>query len=326
MASMRQTLSQQLAGARDPRTRGKLTFAALTARAPMLASVVLGLAIAAQAAAIALSLSAESGAGSGIRSAVPIGARVRVRASGEVRLEEIAAAHLFGVAPQEMTAVDARAVSRSALVLTGIIATADPREGFAIIGASPTRSRAIYVGSEAAPGTVLTEVHPQWVVLQRNGRRLTLRLPTKELTAGGSVNFLRREDSGPGAATADDSAGGETFATASRFSPPPLSDSATIVRAFALRLADVDGQQGERIGGTGLNRKVLASLGLSPGDVITQINGVPVGAANAPNLLSAIQSGSATLLVVKNGEAASVTLDSGSVASAATLYREVAPE
>lgn len=289
----------------------------------MFVSVVLGLAITAQAIAIALSLLADTGVRSGVGSAAQT--RSGVRTGRGMQLGAITAAHLFGVPPQALTAANARAVSRTPLVLTGIIASPDPHDGYAIIGASASRSRAIYVGSEAAPGTVLTEVHAQWVVLERAGQRLTLRLPHNELTAmaggPGGYSMLPRE---PDTAEADD--GSVSGPGPQDFSPPPLSDGAAVVRAFALRPTNVDGEQGERIIGTGLNGKVLASLGLSPGDVITSINGVSVGARNAPNLLSAIQSGSATLVVVKDGEQSSVTLDPSSLADAAAHYREMNPD
>jgi C-terminal processing protease CtpA/Prc len=87
----------------------------------------------------------------------------------------------------------------------------------------------------------------------------------------------------------------------------------------------IDGRQGERIG-TSLNNKALAALSLSPGDVIVQINGVPVGARNAPDLMSALQSGSATLMVVKDGQETSVTIDPNSMADAASLIRQTQPD
>jgi type II secretory pathway component PulC len=323
MASMWQTHLRKLTSGLDPSTRGKLDFRALIARAPMIASVVLGFAIAAQAAAIAVSLSAQVGVGFGARSAAMIGPRAHARRG--MGFEDITAAHLFGVAPQAMTATNTRAVSRSPLVLTGIIATSDPRVGFAIVGGSASSARTICVGSEAAPGTVLAEVYPQWVVLLRGGERLTLRLPRKDLPgyAGAGVSrALAREESAP---VADDD-GESSGAVRAYLPPPPISDGAAVVRAFQLRPTMIDGQKGERIADTSLNHKVLDALNLSPGDVIVQVNGVPVGASNAPNLMSALQSGNATLLVVKDGQETSVTLDANSMADAAALFRQVDPD
>lgn len=328
MASTRRIWRDELAGGVARRVREKLTPAALIARAPMVASIVLGLAIVAQAADMALTLSGGMTAGAIARANTTLRARTGARHGGA--LADIVSAHLFGIAPQTMTAAGAEVVSRSPLVLTGIIATPDPHVGFAIIGASAAQSRAIYVGSEAAPGTVLVEVHPRSVVLQRGGERLTLRLTRKNLMAGAGDNDVRRLERSAQLAEAgetdDESNPGEAFAMPAPLAKPPTPDSGVVVRALDLLDTSVQGERGLRISGTGLNHKVLVSLGLEGGDVITQINGIPVGARNAPDLMDAIQAGDATLTVVKNGDASSVTLDPTSVASAAALYRQADPD
>ena len=306
-------------GERAPRTPGKEILAAILSRAPKVVSVVLGLAILSQAAALAWSLSVEAAAGSG----GPPTRTTRAQRSA-AGLANITAAHLFGVAPQEMTAANTRAVSRAPLVLTGVIATSDPRVGYAILGSSATSTRTVYAGTEAAPGTVLAEVYPQWVVLLRGDERMTLRLPSKGIATGGLVldRALAREDAARDTPDDGESASG----VPTDLTPPPFSDGAAVLHAFALRRTMVDGQQGERIGNSTLSQKALAALSLSPGDVIVQINGVPVGARNAPDLMSVLQSGNATLMVVKNGQEMSVTIDPNSMADAAAIVRQTQPD
>jgi type II secretory pathway component PulC len=301
-------------------TGGKQNFTVVIAHAPKFVSVVLGLAIVSQAAAIALSLSAAASAAFGAR--ITGTTSEQVRAKSAVGLDSITAAHLFGVAPQAMTAANIRAAIRSPLVLTGIIATSDPHVGYAILGSSATSTRTVYAGREAAPGTLLAEVYPQWVVLLRGGERVTLRLPRKDAPTGLAVDrALAMANSARD--TEDD---GESDGVApTHASPPPMTDGAAVLHAFALRRTMIDGRQGERIG-TSLNNKALAALSLSPGDVIVQINGVPVGARNAPDLMSALQSGSATLMVVKDGQETSVTIDPNSMADAASLIRQTQPD
>lgn len=324
MASMLPIRPHESARQLARRMREKLTLPALIARAPTLASAVLGLALVTQAAAIALSLSGEVSAGFVARAAATT--RPKLRARHGMLHVDITAAHLFGIAPQ-MTATRASVVSRSPLVLTGIIATADPHDGFAIIGTSATSARAIYVGSEAEPGTVLTEVHPLWVILQRGGERLTLRLPRKDLMAAAGAGARQLEGSLPAPeAESDEENPGGAFELPEPLPKPSIPDGAVVVRAFDLLPTSVDGEQGMRISGTGLNKKVLASLGLVGGDVITQVNGTPVDAGSGPHIMNAIQSGDVTLTVVKDGQASSVTLDPTSVANAATLYRQADPD
>lgn len=314
-----------LANAAARRVGGKLYLRTLLARAPLFVSIVLGIAVAAQTADIALALSGEMTAGAAART--DAGMRARGAAKHGMAFADIVSAHLFGAAPPAMAA--ARAVSRSPLVLTGIIATNDPHDGFAIVGTSASRTHTVYVGSEAAPGTVLVEVHPLWVVLQRGGERLTLRLPRKDLvvaSAGGNALQQRNDLPAPAAEPADDASAGGAFALPGPLDKPPTPNGGVLVSAFQLVSTSVGGQPGLRISGTGLNKKVLVSLGLKGGDVITQVNGIPVGARNAPDLIDAIQAGNATLTVVKNGEASSVTLDPSSVASAAELYHQADPD
>lgn len=298
---------------------------ALVARAPIAASVVLGLAIAAQAADTAFALWGEMAAGAAGRTDTTMRAQVHTRDGAA--LADITSAHLFGAAPQTMTAAEAGAVSSSPLVLTGIIATTDPDEGYAIIGASATQSRTVAVGSEAAPGTVLLEVYPLRVVLQRGDEQLILRLSRKSL-------MVASGDSGAGRlgraalfaeAGEDDEANSAESAIPEPPDKPPVPDGGVIVQALDLGETSIQGEHGLRISGTGINRQVLVSLGLKGGEVITEINGISVGARNAPDLMTAIQAGNATLTVVKNGEASSVMLDSASVANAAALYRQADP-
>lgn len=323
MASMWRLQRHLPGGEAGPRLRALLT--AVVTRGPQLASIVLGVAIGAQVITIALSLAAEISAGSGVRFTTSARAPNRRLAA----LDDITAAHLFGVRPTEMKAADASVARRSPLVLTGTLATSDPRNGFAMVGSTAESTHLIYVGSEAAPGTVLMEVYPQWVVLRRGGERLTLHLPREDLMTGGARASYRGgallSESAPAPET-DDSGGGGAFAMSAPLPRPEITDGAAVLRSFSMVAATVDGQQGMQIAGTAFNRKALAALGLHSGDVILQVNGAPIGSPNG-DLIRAVQSGAATLTVVsRSGDATSVTLDASSMASAAALYRQADPD
>jgi type II secretory pathway component PulC len=308
-----------LAGEINP--DGRRDWGALIARAPLAVSVVLSLAIVTQAATTASDLLGESLAMSTAAGGVIGPERGRQRnAQPLTALNAISAAHLFGEA-QVSRATGRTAVSRTPLLLTGTIATENPAEGFAIIGASATSTHVFHTGSQAAPGIRLLEVYPQRVVLLEGDERVVLVLPHGALgNQPGSVQFAAAR--GPAEETvADDSdIEGEGEAPAQAFTPPPISNGATIIRAFALRPVSIGGERGVRIMATGLNSKTLAELGLAPGDVITAINGVPVGSPHTPDLNQALQQGGASLMVDRNGEQTSVTIDPGSAASAAQAY------
>jgi general secretion pathway protein C len=304
------------------RPDGRRDWAALLARAPLAVSIALGLAIAAQAASLTGSLLSETAAMS--RASAGIAGSERGKRRGPQTLtvrNAISAAHLFGEA--EVSTTTARAtVSRAPLVLTGIIATKNPADGFAIIGTSATSTHVFHTGSPAAPGVLLVAVYPQRVVLLQGGERVILMLPHGPLRSQpGSVQFAGARTALASETVADDGDTGEVTA-ATDFKPPPISNAATIIRAFALRPVSIGDERGVRIMGTGLNSKTLSALGLAPGDVILAINGVPVGGPNTPDLDKALQQGGASLMVERNGDQTSVTIDSSSAAYAAQAYNQ----
>jgi general secretion pathway protein C len=303
-----------------PGPDGRRDWTALIGRAPLAVSVLLGLAIAAQVATLASTLLTEAAGMSG--AGVTGSERGRQRDSQPLTvLNAIRAAHLFGEAEVTMTAGRA-ALSRAPLVLTGTIATEDPAVGYAIIGTSATSTHVFHTGSQAAPGILLLEVYPQRVVLLKGEERVVLVLPHGSLGGqAGSVQFAGARTALDPETVADD-VDTEEETAATEFKPPPISNAATIMRAFALRPVSIGGERGVRIMGTGLNSKALSDLGLAPGDVILAINGVPVGSPNTPDLSAALKRGGASLMVDRNGEQTSVTIDSGSAAYAAQAYNQ----
>lgn len=314
-----------LAGGIKAGPDGRRDRAALLARAPVVVSVLLGLAILLQAATLAGALLAETAGMSRIGGgATGSGHGGQHRESSLTSLNAISAAHLFGAA--EVTPSSRTAVSRAPLVLTGTLATENPAEGFAIMGTSASRTRVFHTGSQAAPGIRLLEVYPQRVVLLEGGERRVLMLPHGALgDHAGSVQLAAARMAPVDEAVADDS-GIQGEAPARAFTPPPISNGATIIRAFALRPVSIGGERGVRIMATGLNSRTLSALGLAPGDVIVAINGMPVGNSHTPDLNEALQQGGASLMVDRNGEQTSVTIDSGSASSAAQAYNQQGSE
>lgn len=312
-----------LAGEIKRRPNGRRGRTRLVARAPLAMSVVLALAIAAQAASVTAALLRETGVMSGLESG---DAGLQRRGHGllpSIALNSVAAAHLFGEAEVPMSAGPA-AASRTPLILTGIIATQDPKDGFAIIGSSAATARVSHTGSPAAPGVILAEVYPQEVVLLKGEQRLTLRLP-KGALAGEIARTYGGTRIGPSVEVADSDEGSPP-PSPTDFKPPPASDANTIIGAFSLRPVLIGGQRGARIMNTGLNSKTLAALGLIPGDVITEINGAPLGSKDTPDLEEAIKQGGATLTIDRDGDSTSVTIDPSTAATAAQDYRNSAPD
>lgn len=313
-------LATPIPDSESSRSGARRRWPVLLAQAPFIATVVLGLALAAQAAYTTVALISDVAIGASSR---PTAAHPRGPKSGVLALAaaDVARAHLFGAAPSDAAAAS-RVVSRAPLVLTGIIATGDPKDGYAILGSSASAARVFHTGSEAAPGVMLAEVYPQWVVVLRGDERLTLRLPHG--SDGGqaiAVNFDRGAGSPPQEEVADTSEDGVALPDPSDFKPPPMSDANTLMRAFSLRPVSVGGERGVRIMGTGINSTTLSALGLAPGDVIMEINGVAVGNRSTPDLGKALSAGGVTLVVERDGGETAVTIDANSAANAANAYR-----
>lgn len=83
---------------------------------------------------------------------------------------------LFGVAQKGSSAA---ATGSGALLLMGVVAASGGRGGHAVLRLDGKRSVAVLEGSEIAPGLRLAEVHPDHIVVERNGARETLALPEK---------------------------------------------------------------------------------------------------------------------------------------------------
>ena len=315
---------QSLTNGESSRSSAIQGLPALIARAPFVATVVLVVAVAAQAAYITLALVSDVAIGASSRSAA---VHSRGSKSGALALAaaDVDRAHLFGAAPIEAVAASS-VVSRAPLVLTGIIATGDPKDGYAILGSNAAAARVFHTGSEAAPGVMLAEVYPQWVVVLRGGERMTLRLPhASDGEQAVNVRFERTAITPP-EEVADGGDDGVALPDPSDFKPPPRSDGNTLIRAFSLRPVSIGGERGVRIMGTGINSTTLSALGLAPGDVIMQINGVAVGSSSTPDLGKALSAGGVTLVVERDGGETSVTIDANSAANAANSYRESAPD
>ena len=177
-------------------------------------------------------------------------------------LTKLTNSHLFGEARADTTpvveTVDAPDTSLS-LSLTGILAGGP--KGSAIISANRGQERTYHVGDSVdnADGATLHSVEPDRVLLDRNGKLETLRLPQQLSSA--------------------------TPRTTSPLLPPaaaqPAGSLRQVISENASRLTDVvrlapHVQEGKVVGfrvNPGRDRATFEQLGLQAGDVVTDING-----------------------------------------------------
>ena len=199
--------------------------------------------------------------------------------------------------------------TRVALVLSGTIPYTDPKAGLAILGETAVAGRLYRVGAVLPGGVKLHEVYPDRVILDRDGALETLPLPHQ--LAGGLL---------PGA-PGNLSPVGNTNGT-----EPPLSDN---VQRLIAQGPEVIGEvlrpmptfangqlRGFRVY-AGRDRRKFAKLGLQAGDLVTQINGVPLGdAQHGMEILRSLGSqGNATVTIERNGTTQQISVDTAAVAS-----------
>jgi type II secretory pathway component PulC len=235
----------------------------------------------------------------------------------------IVSAHLFGTATSDT--VDSTAAVLVPLNLTGTIVAQGGAQSYALIG-EPGRSQMYRQGDPLAGGGRVQEIYPDHVVVLRNSIAEVLALPRAGDAPSGMAGrpSPRRATMVLAEAEADGSPAGDE--AEAPISPPPLAPSGAVARALNLRPAIEHGQRvGMRVMGSAAGAKVLASLGLSAGDIVVDINGEPVGVGAAGpgigGLMNTINEGqTATLGVQRDGQAIEVTIDAIRAETIANLY------
>ena len=277
-------------------TRLSRPAAGANALLPQILTVVAAAAIAAQLAVLAWRLVPG-------RRPAPSPPVVAQRAPED--LNELLRARLFGVAATDAVSGVNAPRTRVALVLAGTLAGRDPRHGLAIIGESAQSGRVFAVGAMLPGGVRLHEVYPDRVVLDRDGALETLPLPHATATGGSLPELAAR-----GAAY-----GGEAPLAASvqrliAQGPEVIGEMLRPMPAYA------GGQlKGFRVY-PGRDRRKFTRLGLQPGDLVTQVNGVPLGdAQRGMEILRSLGGGSATVTVERGGAVQQLSVDASEISA-----------
>ena len=215
--------------------------------------------------------------------------------------------HLMGVARQSSAPVQASTPvtapeTKLKLILRGVLASNDPEHARAII-ADPRGKELQYGLGDTLPGNAeLSEVHPDRIILKRNGRFETLRLPKTEKgstrVASRSVSARRSTQSPQQRLT--------NARQQLRQSPGNLSN---LIRATPKR-----GQGGKTVGyvlSPGRDPDLFAQVGLQSGDVAIQINDIKLdNPSNSARALKSMQSGeSVTVTVLRNEQEEVLSLE-----------------
>jgi general secretion pathway protein C len=269
----------------------------LAARAPQLTVWALAAALGVQAAVIVTHL-----AGSGASQRPGSAAVAANRGRPPLNLAALSNGHLFGVAPAPAAVDDANAPQTNMpLVLTGIFAAQDPKNGLAIIGTSATNAKVYPVGERVPGNARVHAVYSDRVLLERNGAIEALMLPHK-FSGIGPVPMPA-----PGPTALD------RVQRAISNEPGLISDVLRPQPVFA------DGKlRGYRVY-PGQNTRAFAALGLRNGDLVLAVNGTPLDdPARGNDIFSSLgNSDQARVTVMRNGQQQDITLNMSQIANQA---------
>ncbi len=270
------------------------------ARAPQIVTFVLALALAAQLALIVVSLSGRG------RQTPPANVNVPPPAP-PLDIGALVNAHLYGDAVVQNTSGDgANAPPTSApLVLAGLLATSDPKEGMAIIGETAATAKVVPVGKPVPGGAMLHSVYTDRAVLDRNGTLESLMLPRR--STGGFA-----PPPPPVAAAGND-------ATLDRMRKLVSDDPGVIGQVLRPQPVFAGGKmKGFRVY-PGSNRQAFARIGLRAGDLVTAINGTPLDDKDrAQEIFSTLNSSTdARVSITRNGRQQELVLNMAQIASEA---------
>lgn len=218
--------------------------------------------------------------------------------------------HLLGVvakggAPVKINApIDAPETSLK-LVLRGVYSSDDMGNGHAIIADPQGKEEQYSVGDNLPGNAELSEVHAEKVILKRNGRYETLRLPTDKMSGSNTVSLQpTSQRSAPQRSVPQRSASSpaERLRTVRENLKQRPRDLYSLVKATPKTDDD-----GNTIGfelGPGRDPELFAEVGLQEGDVAIQINDIKLdNPANSARALKSVQTGdTVSVTVLRNGQ------------------------
>lgn len=240
----------------------------------------------------------------------PSGMASVAASSGSATAAAIANAHLFGqpqAAPEpDDIGIDDAPETQLNLQLRGVVAAADERFAHAIIADASGLEKVYFLKDTIPGGATLRGIQADRVVLARGGAIEVLILP-------------REPGTGPQAAA-------RRMPASSALARVPTQTMQDVVTQNASGFTDIIRPQpfmpnGELKGYRiypGRNRDQFVALGLQPGDLVTEINGMTLNnPAQAMELFRSLaDTTQVTVMIERDGQPQSITLDTTQVAAA----------
>jgi general secretion pathway protein C len=275
---------------------------------PRLTSLVLALLIGVELVQTAVSLFG----GGQVRSPQPVSTNTSIRAPhAGFDAQSVVSAHLFGVAVADPGTQDPANAPQSTanLLLTGTIATSDPKRGVAIISdGGPAK---VYSVGDNVGGASLHSVYLDRVILDRSGALETLMLPRLLGPGMRGAPVVRRTGGDPRTAAAVDN-----IRRMVQKDPGLLDQVMRTVPSYDNAAGKLRGFRAY----PGRNRQIFSSLGLKPGDLVTAINGTALDdPQHSQEVFNTIQtSDHVTVTVERGGQKQEISLNIAQIAAQAT--------
>jgi general secretion pathway protein C len=286
--------------------RTNVWLSRLQANAPRLAAYVLAALIVLELAHLAYALVINP-----VKSPQPTGAASAANMRPQVNVQQVVDSHLFGVSQVDPASrdPDSAPLSSANVLLTGTIATDNPKHGVAIVSEGGAPSKVYSVGDRLA-GAALHSVYLDHVILDRNGALETVKLPRLLPTNAPSAP-MRRPNGDPRTAAAVDN-----IRRMVQQDPSILDQVMRTVPSFDNTAGKLRGFRAF----PGKNRQIFSKLGLKSGDLVTAINGTQLDdPQRSQEVFNTIQtSDHVTVTVERGGQKQDITLNVAQVAAQAS--------
>ena len=186
------------------------------------------------------------------------------------------------------------------LKLLGVLA-GDKEYGYAIISSGANKVKHYALGDDVPGGATLHAVYPDRVILERDIRMETLRLPKSQDAKFGKKLTSKKTTSTPQKSTTSS----ESFENLGQFRDVIKNNPVTLTKYINV-VPEKDTDTGEFKGfklSPSTNSEMFYQLGLQPGDLVTNINGIQLDQENkgieAMNALA--DAAEVTLIVQREG-------------------------
>ena len=214
---------------------------------------------------------------------------------------KIAQLHIMGkAAPTAAKTIKDAPDTTLNLKLLGVLAGGKDY-GYAIISSGAKKIKHYALGDDLPGGATLHAVYPDRVILERDIRMETLRLPKAQSTGFGNKISKTPAKRVPKASAS----GAETFGSLAEFRDEIKNNPVKLTK-FINVVPQKDSETGEFKGFTltpSTNSEMFYQLGLQPGDLVTNINGIQLDKENkgieAMNALA--DAAEVTLIVQREG-------------------------